>query len=161
MSKGLSGLFSGTRGQRAAAGSANYMASSDDFRNFISKRKDIDVNGFYDVVAHGDSDSIRVFHNGKELEITHRVLANLLKRDPNYKSGAIRLLSCNTGSDAGQFAQNLANKLGVPVKAPTDLLWTLDNGVYFVAKGLNGSIKKPDMTKRGRFKTFYPRKENK
>jgi hypothetical protein len=69
------------------------------------------------------------------------------------------LLSCLTGSDAGQFAQDLANKLGVPVKAPTDLLWAEPNGNYYVAgkKSVGGS-ERPDKSKLGKFKTFYPKK---
>lgn len=161
MSKGLSGLFSGTRGQRAAAGSANYTDPDDEFGRNIKKRRDVDPGGFFDVIAHGSPSSIKIYHNGKELYISHRTLSNILKHDPNYKGGAIRLLSCNTGSDAGQFAQNLANKLGIPVKAPTEIIWAWPNGAHFIAKGLNGSITDPDYTKRGHFKTFYPQKGKK
>ncbi|MGI6217875.1 MAG: hypothetical protein ACOYIK_09730 [Coriobacteriales bacterium] len=53
MSKGVSGLFRGTAGDRAAAGSAILMGPSENFRIYISKCKDVDANGFYDVVAHG------------------------------------------------------------------------------------------------------------
>lgn len=158
MSKGLSGLFTGTKGSRAAAGSSSFMFPDEDFTRYIQNRKDVDANGFYDVVAHGKPDSVLVVHNGKSIEVSHRVLSGLLEHDEYYKGGAVRLLSCSTGSDAGQFAQNLANKLGVPVKAPTDLLWAWPSGAYKVAKGLNGLTDKPDFTKPGRFKTFYPRK---
>lgn len=160
MSKGLSGLFSGTRGEYAA-GSANFMDPQHNFLRFISKRKDVDANGFYDVIGHGTPDSILVFHNGKEIEVSHRVLSRLLRQDPGYKGGPVRLLSCSTGSNAGKFAQDLANKLGVPVKAPTELLWAFGDGTYRVAKGLNGTNQLPDLSQKGRFKTFYPKKGKK
>lgn len=158
MSKGLSGLFSGTAGDRAAAGSANLMSPEDNFLRYIRKRKDVDANGYYDVIAHGTPNTIIVAHNGRNVEVSHRVLANLLKHDQSYKGGSIRLLSCSTGSKTGQFAQNLANKLGAPVKAPTDLLWAYENGSYRVAPRRHGSSNKPDSKKSGSFKTFYPRK---
>lgn len=158
MSKGLSGLFAGTAGARAAAGSSLLMNPSDDFVRNIAHRRDVDANGYYDVVAHGSTDSILVYHNGKNVRVSHRVLANILKHDRKYNGKPIRLLSCSTGGDAGQFAQNLANKLGVPVKAPTDILWAWPQGTYKVAGKIKvGGIEQPDGSRPGRFVTFYPR----
>lgn len=48
----------------------------------------------------------------------------MIKQNPQYKKGqTIRLLSCSTGSISNGFAQRLANKLGVKVEAPVDVLW--------------------------------------
>ena len=157
MSKGYSGLFSGTLGFLATSGSYDYMLPNDPFSKYIKLRKDIDTKGFYDIIAHGSNDSIFIVNNGKYIAINHRLLAKLLKKDKQSKGKAIRLLSCNTGKITSGFAQNLANKLNVPVKAPTDYLWVLPNGNYFVAGGkiVNG-ILIADTTKKGKFKTFYP-----
>lgn len=157
MSKGYSGLFLGTLGALATSGSYNYMQPNDPFSKYIKLRKDIDSNGFYDIIAHGSNDSIFIVNNGKYVAINHRLLAKILKNDKLSKGKAVRLLSCNTGKVSSSFAQNLANKLNVPVKAPTDYLWVLPNGHYFVAGGktING-IFVADTTKKGRFKTFYP-----
>ena len=62
------------------------------------------------------------------------------------KGQPIRMLSCDTGKGAGSFAQNLANKMGVPVEAPTELVWAYPNGQKFVAAGkyvpgANGQMK--------------------
>jgi hypothetical protein len=38
------------------------------------------------------------------------------------------LLSCKTGALSNGFAQNLANKLGVPVTAPSNTLWAYPSG---------------------------------
>src|SRR5204863_321264 len=40
--------------------------------------------------------------------------------------GNIRLISCSTGG--GSAAQNLANQLGVTVRAPTNVVWVHSNG---------------------------------
>ena len=53
----------------------------------------------------------------------------MLKHDKEFsKNKAIRLISCSTGANTASFAQNLANKLGVKVKAPSDTLWVFPNG---------------------------------
>jgi len=58
----------------------------------------------------------------------HRSLAKYLKQDAGYAGGPIRLLSCGSGSAPNGFAQNLANKMGVEVMAPSDTIWAFPNG---------------------------------
>lgn len=157
MGSGKKGLYSGAYTGGVYPGSANYMKADDPFRKFIQKRKDVDANGYYDIIAHGTPNSITIEHNGISIEINHRTAARLFQAKKDYKGGAIRLLSCNTGKVSAGFAQNLANKLNRPVKAPTDYLWVRPNGTYFVAgaKKVNG-ILIPDYSKPGRFKTYHP-----
>lgn len=159
MSKGYSGLFNGTKGSRVAFGSTDYMKPTDNFSKFIKKRKDIDTNGFYDIIAHGNAISIEIQHNGQTITIDHRVAARLFKQDKQYKGQAIRLLSCSTGKLDTGFAQNLANKLNVPVQAPTDILWARSSGRYYVTAGktVNGNLVE-DFSTPGTFKTFYPQR---
>ena len=38
------------------------------------------------------------------------------------------MLSCDTGACDAGFAQNLINKMGVPVQAPAELVWAYGNG---------------------------------
>lgn len=162
MSKGYSGLFSGTKGSRVAFGSTDYMKPTDNFSKFIKRRTDIDANGFYDIIAHGNAISIEIQHNGKTITIDHRVAARLFMQDKQYKGQAIRLLSCSTGKLDTGFAQNLANKLNVPVQAPTDILWARPSGRYYVTAGktVNGRLVE-DFSKPGDFKTFYPQRRKK
>lgn len=47
----------------------------------------------------------------------------------------IRLMSCETGQGEEPFAQELADKLGVPVTAPTELAWSDADGNSWVASG--------------------------
>ena len=162
MSKGYSGMFSGTKGSRIAFGSTDYMKSNDNFSIFINKRKDIDVNGFYDVIAHGSPVSIQIQHKGQTININHRIAAKINKNDKQYKGQGIRLLSCSTGKLNYGFAQNLANKLNVPVQAPTDILWAKPSGKYYVAGGkmVNGRLIE-DFSLPSKFVIFYPQRRKK
>lgn len=83
--------------------------------------------GYTDVAIHGDPDKVVVYRKKEgggeeEIVLDQRRLAKFLKHDKGYSSGKIRLLSCETGSEAGTFAQNLANKMGVVVRAPSKKL---------------------------------------
>lgn len=159
MGSGKSGLYSGTHGSLAVPGSTDYMSPDDTFSKYIRNRKDIDIDGYYDIIAHGNPTSIQIQHHGNTIMIDHRIATRLFKSDKNYKGQGIRLLSCNTGKLDTGFAQNLANKLGVPVKAPTEMLWVTPSGKHYVAAGKssNGFILS-DTTHRGSFKTFYPQR---
>ena len=159
MGSGSKGLYSGTFGSKATPGSTDYMDSGDSFSKFIKRRKDIDTNGFYDIIAHGSPTTIQIQHNGVTIDIDHRTAAKLFLRDKKYHGGAIRLLSCSTGKLDSGFAQNLANKLNIPVQAPTDLLWAKPNGRHYVTGGkyVNGQLVE-DHSKKGSMKTFYPQR---
>lgn len=99
------------------------------------------VDGYHDVIIHGSVNAdlstrnkFSVFHNGSHVEIDHCSLAKYIKKDTNYNGGPIRLLSCATGADAKGIAQDLANKLGVEVMAPSDILWAFPNGRLTIGK---------------------------
>ncbi|MBR1673672.1 MAG: hypothetical protein IJ703_01815 [Eubacterium sp.] len=109
--------------------------------------------GYTDVAVHGDIDKILVYikdgNTEKEIVLNHRNLARYLKRNDGYTGGKIRLLSCKTGSEEGSFAQDLANKLGVVVRAPSDTLHIFPSGRMVIG---------PDMfTDTGRWIDYYPR----
>lgn len=156
MGTGKSGLYSGTYGSKASPGSTDYMRPDDQFRKNISKRKDKDVNGFYDYIAHGDPNKIELNIGDKKYLVDHRTAARIIKQDKKRTEKSIRLLSCDTGRGDHSFAQNLANKLNVKVMAPTKTLWSLPNGQYFVAGRRKDYPSRPDYNNKGIFKTFYP-----
>ena len=58
--------------------------------------------------------------------------ADILKDDPNYHGGDIRLISCEAGAEDGFAAQNLANYLGVNVLAPSDVVIVYPDGTMKV-----------------------------
>ena len=163
MGSGRSRLYAGAYGAgKYVAGNRDYMRAGELFSVRIARRKDIDPQGFYDVIAHGTEKTIQVEHNGETVEITHRAFVQLIKKDSEWKGRAVRLLSCDTGKIAHGFAQGLADRLGVPVKAPTELVWADWRGNYFVAAGKIERRKLvPDKTKMGDFVMFYPKRRKK
>lgn len=112
----------------AAGAQTNYMDATDKFAINAANAKP--MPGFHDVIIHGSPTDFgpqpTSWKNGTNFD--HRTLANLLEHDPSYPGGPIRLLSCSTGKLPDGAAQNLANKLGVTVVAPTDTLWAYPSG---------------------------------
>jgi hypothetical protein len=105
-------------------------------------------NGFYDVGGHGSPKAFEYVQNGRKLTLDHRSLAKLIKNQKDYDGGGIRLLSCSTGKGPNSLAQNLANKMGVPVEAPDELLWVWPRGQTAVGADLKNLT--------GGFRTFLP-----
>lgn len=92
-------------------------------------------NGYYDVTLHGTSELTYFFGE----KIDSHTLAQILIHRSDYTGGAVRLLACNTGTQANGkcFAQRLANELKVDVKAPNNILWAhrVKNGVSEITIG--------------------------
>jgi len=89
------------------------------------------TKGVIDVVVHGTPDKFVVLHNGKFVDVTHRTLATLIRK--RGQSGeSIRLISCSSGGSPAGVAQNLANKLGMRVTAPTNKVWIHSNGILTI-----------------------------
>lgn len=152
--KGRNPLF--TYRPKYASGDITFRSGESIYFDYISRRKDVDVNDVLDVVAHGSPNSVQISHNGKDIQIDSRTLAKMIKRNPQYKRKGVRLLSCSTGSSPNGFAQNLANKLGVPVSAPNKLFWSDNCGNYLVAGRDKANPKYPSRIDTGEFITFYP-----
>ncbi|MEG0343509.1 MAG: VENN motif pre-toxin domain-containing protein [Acinetobacter sp.] len=163
-SLGVGASFSKTStvNNKPVAGATSFMTKDDAFYKFASKRSDIDPNGMYDVIAHGAPNKIEVTVNGKAILIDQRTASQLIQKSEGYQKGQpVRLLSCSTGSCDVGFAQNLANKMGVPVQAPTDLVWSYPNGKMVIAPRLSNNPSKPgynqpNLSKIGEFKIFTP-----
>ncbi len=105
------------------------------------------IEGYYDVALHGTPTYAEFF--GEPIDAY--TLSYVIRNRSDYNPGTnVRLLSCSTGDTSGTgncFAQILANELCVQVKAPTDILYVLPDGNYYI--GASG---------KGEFRTFYPRK---
>ena len=64
-----------------------------------------------------------------------RLLAAIIRHTKGWNGQNIRLLSCSTGQRVEGdycFAEELANALGVKVKAPNDVLYIVENGEIYV-----------------------------
>lgn len=107
--------------------------------------------GYYDVILHGLPDKFRVYTNGKWVDMDHRALARFIRKQYDYDGSSIRLLSCSTGACEAGVAKDLANKLGVPVKAPTDVLHVFSDGAL--------SIGEDPFKNTGTWKIFKPGKK--
>ena len=142
----------------ATAGDMTLKSEPYDYFNNIKNRTDIDPDGYFDIVVHGDINKVQIEVNGKVIMADHRFIGNMLLHSESYTGQPIRLLSCNTGfSDTG-FAQNLSNYLNVKVQAPTKYIWAYPNGKHVVAGGKisNGRLIMVSSDK-GIMKNFYPR----
>lgn len=103
--------------------------SDDTFGKYASRI--LKKEGFYDVALHG-APKIAMFFGEK---ISADTLAKIIKSRADYDGKtAIRLLSCSTGQGENCFAQRLANKLGVIVEAPNDIIWARSDGTYTIGK---------------------------
>ena len=87
---------------------------------------------WYTVAGHGNPGNMEDRSGPMPIFIMPWTLADIIKNDPNWKHKPVLLGSCNTGNkwpDGFQgknwipFAQDLANRLGVPVTAPLDFVW--------------------------------------
>lgn len=130
------------------------METNDAFNTAIQNRKNIDADGYFDVVAHGTPNGIEITHNGQKMIVDSRTAARLIENSSGYNGQNVRLLSCNTGALDNGFAQNLANKLNVNVSAPTKYLWAYPNGNTFVAGMTQKRL--PNYSDTGSFKSFIP-----
>jgi hypothetical protein len=103
--------------------------------------------GYYDAVLHGTRDGLTVGLRTVDgvRYVNHRSFATFLNKN-GYNGENIRLFSCFTGRcSTGGFAQNLSNKLGVKVFAPTTEIDVFSTGQFRITPGTNGS-----------FRTFTP-----
>lgn len=84
-----------------------------------------------------------------------RLLASVIRHSDGWNGQKIRLLSYSTGKQSGDaycFAEELANALGVEVKAPNDLLYISPNGYIKVGKKGQGAMLQFRPNQRGRRK---------
>lgn len=78
-------------------------------------------------------------------EYIHSLLASIIRHSDGWNGQKIRLLSCSTGKTNGDdycFAEELANALGVTVKAPNDVLFINENGKLSVGEFGQGAFVK-------------------
>ena len=129
---------------------SRYFNNSEDIYRYAAKVTPI--SGYEDVFIHGDKTGFAIKDlDGKEHDnYSPKEFADILKKDPNYHGGAIRLLSCEAGAKGSTAAQELANNLGVEVLAPSDTLWINFDG--------NLSIGPDPDTSTGEWILFKPKR---
>ncbi|MEU8229097.1 hypothetical protein AB0C12_05755 [Actinoplanes sp. NPDC048967] len=125
-------------------------------RNFDAVRPE---PGYHDVVVHGERNGlfrpglIGADGLGHPANYPHpNQIADAVRGNPNYDGGPVRLVSCHTGAvDRGAgvppAGQQIADALGVPVKAPTDAVGVPRRGPLGQEPAIRGG---------GTWETFYP-----
>ena len=96
---------------------------------------------YFDVAMHGSPTA--VCFGTTEANMSPRLLASIIRHSDGWNGQKIRLLSCSTGKQEGDdycFAEELANALGVEVKAPNDLLYIYPSGRISVGPTGKGEI---------------------
>lgn len=76
--------------------------------------------GYLDVVMHGDATGTEAAIEGERVQFTLDELSTMITRAESWEQRPIRLMSCSTGQES--LAQELADRIGVPVYAPSDVL---------------------------------------
>lgn len=148
MGAGFHGGFGGTFGSKAIRLSPTYAG---DENNLKTAAKWIKPKGGYtDIVVHGRPDHVEIKIGDVWTRIDHRALFRLFKGDKSYSKDPVRLISCETGKNADGFAQNLANKLGREVIAPSDTVWIHPNGKMTIGPNAKSNT--------GKWISYYPKK---
>ena len=108
---------------------------------------------YFDVAMHGSQTAVGFAT--KELNMSPRLLAAVIRHSKGWNGQKVRLLSCSTGARMENdycFAEELANALGVEVKAPDDVLFISGAGVLKVGTHGEGNILPFTPNQRGRRK---------
>ena len=108
---------------------------------------------YFDVAMHGSQTAVGF--GTKELNMSPRLLAAVIRHSKGWNGQKVRLLSCSTGARMENdycFAEELANALGVEVKAPDEVLFISGAGVLKVGTHGEGNILPFTPNQRGRRK---------
>ena len=95
---------------------------NDPLQKYIQNVKPLKT--YFDVAMHGAPNAVGF--GTAETNMSPRLLASVIRHSDGWNGQKVRLLSCSTGKQLGDdycFAEELANALGVEVKAPNDVLY--------------------------------------
>lgn len=96
---------------------------------------------YFDVAMHGSPSAVGF--GTTETNMSPHLLASIIRHSDGWNGQKIRLLSCSTGKQDGDnycFAEELANALGVEVKAPDDLLYIYPSGNMYIGEDKDGHM---------------------
>lgn len=122
---------------------------ADPLSQYVQKVKPLKT--YFDVAMHGSPSAVG-FGTAKTNMSPH-LLASIIRHSDGWNGQKIRLLSCSTGKQEGDdycFAEELANALGVEVKAPNDMLYIYPSGKMQVGKYNTGQLVSFKPNQRGR-----------
>lgn len=112
---------------------------NDPLQKYIQNVKPLKT--YFDVAMHGAPNAVGF--GTAETNMSPRLLASVIRHSDGWNGQKIRLLSCSTGKQLGDdycFAEELANALGVEVKAPNDTLYIYKSGRMHVGNQSAGKF---------------------
>lgn len=122
-------VATGAIGQRTTA---ERIDLADDVHGSVVNTKS--YGGYLDIVMHGDASGTQADIDGNRVDFSLDDTATMIRESPSsWRRRPIKLLSCSTGRD--RFAQDLADRVQVPVYAPTDVLHVRYDGSTFIGDG--------------------------
>ena len=111
------------------------MDANDSFAKYISRREDVDVRGYYDVIAHGQTDGILITHNGPKTAC-YRPCQHISHETAEVETSVLSRPAVSCSAVGSSY------------------LWATPSGEYFVA-GMN-KFALPNRKNIGKFKLFMP-----
>ncbi len=102
-----------------------------------------------DIIIHGQPTGFAKRTRGDPVSPVD--LAKSIKSHPDYDGGPIRLLGCRTGQEGATAAQELADRLGVRVYAPSDKTWIVNDRHVIVGDDQYGPYQN-----LGHWSVFHP-----
>ncbi|SDO91377.1 RHS repeat-associated core domain-containing protein, partial [Paracidovorax cattleyae] len=140
----------------------NFFPHNEPIRAAANKLRGSDT--LYLIAGHGNRHGLHDEH-GKLIPVDK--LAQMIRRDPNYKPGIpIALLSCNTGWKNSAYAQGLANAMKAIVVAPDQYVWydlqtgrmTEMGGNIITTHSFGFEFQKlvKDPSRPGKYNAFFP-----
>ncbi len=105
-----------------------FLHHASDLAVYAQKIKPID--GYQDFVLHGGKYGFENQNADGKMLNTFSVaeFCRTVQEKGLWNGGPIRLIACETGAEDALTAQAVADILGVPVMAPTDLVWVRPDG---------------------------------
>jgi RHS repeat-associated protein len=114
-----------------AARAAPTLSADKDLLAQFGPRVPTRSGGYFNVVTHADANIAYILRDGRWTSVHHRTLARFIQKSPEYTGGPVRLVACNSGACTTGLAQNLSNKMGVEVLAPTGNVFIDSTGSFW------------------------------
>jgi len=125
----------------SATYSADYAIHQDPRYDAAKQKWTVDPSAPFNVFTHGNANVVLVRTPGGMKPVKAKGFSKILANNPDYIAGTpIHMFVCNTGKTADGFAQQLANRMNVPVFAPTEKMIILRSNKIAIGstKQVNG-----------------------
>ncbi|HWQ15065.1 MAG TPA: hypothetical protein VNL77_19870 [Roseiflexaceae bacterium] len=104
----------------------------------LMRRQPLGLLAGFEVCSHGDEKGPLMWIEDGPVHCSVEELATIIEAQRGFVGQTVYLRMCEVGKGTDSFAQRLANRLGVPVAAPTarifndDLYTLIDDGCWHI-----------------------------